>query len=249
MTYILGTAGAGKSALTAAFSDWLQDHSIAVATVNLDPGVTWLPYSPDVDVRDYVSYENVMKEYNLGPNGALVACTDMLVSRAGEINEAIKDLDTTHIIVDTPGQLELFAFRRTGTYLASSLGEGKSAILFLLDSNLVRQPSSAVSSLLLSSSVQYRFWKPQLNVLTKSDLLSQEDIKRVESWFEDPSSLSKDLESESSMPDELLVERILAVLEDLEQLSSVIFTSANTNSGIDTLYAELQRIYAGGENE
>ncbi len=249
MTYVLGTAGAGKSALTAVFSDWLQDHNIAAATVNLDPGVTWLPYSPDVDVRDYVSYENVMKEYNLGPNGALVACTDMLVSRAGEINEAIKDLDTTHIIVDTPGQLELFAFRRTGTYLASSLGEGKSAILFLLDSNLVRQPSSAVSSLLLSSSVQYRFWKPQLNVLTKSDLLSQEDLKRVETWFEEPTSLSKDLESESSMPDDLLVERILAVLEDLEQFSSIIFTSANTNFGIDTLHAELQRIYAGGENE
>jgi hypothetical protein len=44
-------------------------NEISVITVNLDPGVQKLPYNPHVDVRDYVTLEEVMEKHKLGPNG------------------------------------------------------------------------------------------------------------------------------------------------------------------------------------
>ena len=77
MVFIIGTAGSGKSRLTAAYSDWLKMSKQDVAIVNLDPGVSVLPYSPEVDVRDYVDVGNLMEQYNLGPNGALIMAAEM----------------------------------------------------------------------------------------------------------------------------------------------------------------------------
>ncbi|MEM1561081.1 MAG: ATP/GTP-binding protein, partial [Ignisphaera sp.] len=68
--FILGPAGSGKSYLTYSFTNWLIEHGMDIAIVNLDPAVTWLPYTPDVDIRDYITVEEVMRKYNLGPNGA-----------------------------------------------------------------------------------------------------------------------------------------------------------------------------------
>jgi CO dehydrogenase nickel-insertion accessory protein CooC1 len=54
LTFIIGTAGSGKSLFTAAFAEWLKMSKQDVAVVNLDPGALKLPYQPDVDVRNYV---------------------------------------------------------------------------------------------------------------------------------------------------------------------------------------------------
>jgi GTPase SAR1 family protein len=69
VVFIIGTAGAGKSVFTAAFGEWLKMSKQDVCMVNLDPGALDIPYSPDVDVRNYVNLENLMEEYHLGPNG------------------------------------------------------------------------------------------------------------------------------------------------------------------------------------
>ncbi len=50
--FIVGTAGCGKSLLTATFSDWLRLKKQNVTSVNLDAAALSLPYNPDVDVRD-----------------------------------------------------------------------------------------------------------------------------------------------------------------------------------------------------
>ena len=57
VAFIIGTAGSGKSLLSAAFADWLRIAKQDVAIVNLDPGVLKLPYTPDIDIRDYVRIE------------------------------------------------------------------------------------------------------------------------------------------------------------------------------------------------
>ena len=56
--YFVGTAGSGKSYLTGSFLQWIEQNSTdytSVITVNFDPGVLNLSYSPDVDCRDYVN--------------------------------------------------------------------------------------------------------------------------------------------------------------------------------------------------
>ncbi|HDD67344.1 MAG TPA: hypothetical protein ENG31_01815, partial [Candidatus Thorarchaeota archaeon] len=54
ITFIVGTAGSGKSLMTAALEKWLAGIEMSVAVVNLDPGVDDPPYTSDVDVREYV---------------------------------------------------------------------------------------------------------------------------------------------------------------------------------------------------
>ena len=51
-----------------------------VATLNLDPGVVRLPYTPDIDVRTYVNYDAIVDKYQLGPNGGLIVAMDHGIS-------------------------------------------------------------------------------------------------------------------------------------------------------------------------
>ena len=71
IVFIVGTAGAGKSLFTATFGEWLQMSKQDVSIVNLDPGALTLPYSPDVDVRNYVNVDSLWKSITWGPTALL----------------------------------------------------------------------------------------------------------------------------------------------------------------------------------
>ena len=90
IVFIIGTAGSGKSLLTASFTEWLKMSKQKVTTINLDPGVITLPYSPDIDVRDYVSIGELMEKHGLGPNGALVMAADLIAEETDTIAEEIR---------------------------------------------------------------------------------------------------------------------------------------------------------------
>ena len=72
VVYFLGTAGSGKTTLTANFAKWLLKNGFAVSIVNLDPGAEVLPYKPDFDMRTIANLWKIMRKENLGPNGALL---------------------------------------------------------------------------------------------------------------------------------------------------------------------------------
>ena len=68
--YFVGTAGSGKSSLVYAFQQWMTLEGLDCITINLDPGAEFIPYVPDIDIRDWVKVSEVMEDYGLGPNGA-----------------------------------------------------------------------------------------------------------------------------------------------------------------------------------
>src|SRR4030042_4479682 len=100
-----GTAGAGKSLLTGAFSEWLKMAKQDVSVVNLDPGVLSLPYSPDVDVRNYVNVENLMEDYRLGPNGELVMAADLIADEIEKISNEVEEWPSDVVLVGSSGQM------------------------------------------------------------------------------------------------------------------------------------------------
>jgi GTPase SAR1 family protein len=249
MMFLVGTAGSGKSLLTAALEDWLVSSEISVAVVNLDPGVESPPYTSDVDIRNYVDYGEIMQQFGLGPNGALVASLDMGVSSADEIREEIIDLDRDYVLVDCPGQIELFAYRNSGPLMVSSLVEEESALsLYLLDSNIARVPSGYLSSMLLGMSINIRFGLPQLNILSKADILSEEELAAIVGWSEEPYKLEEALDESSTGLIREFSSSILRMLDEMGGGPDVIPVSGKQVIGFETLYGEFQRIFLGGDN-
>lgn len=51
--------------------------------VNLDPAAESFAYTPEVDVRELVTADDVMEMMDLGPNGALVYCMEYLLENLG----------------------------------------------------------------------------------------------------------------------------------------------------------------------
>jgi GTPase SAR1 family protein len=61
----IGMAGAGKSTFVQRLNAYLhsQEPPSPPYIVNLDPAVTYVPYEPNIDIRDTVNYQEVMKQF------------------------------------------------------------------------------------------------------------------------------------------------------------------------------------------
>jgi GTPase SAR1 family protein len=247
IVFIIGTAGSGKSRLTAAFGKWLQLSKQDVATINLDPGVSDLPYSPEVDVRDYVDIADLMERYHLGPNGALVMAADLVADRLEEITKEIEELQTDIVLVDTSGQMELFAFRASGPYIANELTKEPKAIVYLYDAVFSVNPLNYVSNLFLSSAVLNRFMLPQVHLLSKCDLLPQEEVDRIIDWSASKTALSAAIDQKLDGTKRLLSRNMMLAIYKLGLQSPLIPVSAKTNDGMINFNAAIERVLAEGD--
>jgi len=247
ITFIIGTAGSGKSLLTAAFSDWLKLAKQNVIAVNLDPGVLTLPYTPDIDIRDYIKIEQLMEQYELGPNGALIMAADLIAEETERLGEEIATFNPDIALIDTPGQMELFAFRASGPYIANELTKEPKALIYLFDSVFSSNPLNYVSNVFLSAAVYNRFFVPQVHVLSKSDLLPPEDMNRIVDWSANPTTLEAAIEEKLTGTGRLLSRDVIHAVYRLGLKFLLIPVSAKTNEGFINLNATLERILAGGE--
>jgi len=213
--YFLGTAGSGKSTMVHAFQEWMNSQGLDTITMNLDPGAEDLKYAPDIDSRDWVRIQDVMEAEGLGPNGAQVAAADLLALHASDLVEALDPFRSNYVLIDTPGQIELFTFRESGPALIDAFGRDESALVYLNDPLLVRTPSGFVSSVLLSATVQFRHSLPFVNVLSKSDLLPEKDLERVVKWSTDPYALYEGLFEDATTAKTLLDVEFLKGMESI----------------------------------
>jgi len=243
VVFMVGTAGSGKTLLTASFANWLMMEKQDVITVNLDPGVLTLPYKPDVDVRDYVSVEDLMEKYGLGPNGALVIAADLIAEEANRLGEEIESLKPDIAIVDTPGQMELFAFRASGPYIVNELTKDPKAIVYLFDSVFSLNSLNFVSNMFLSAAVYNRFFTSQVHVLSKCDLLPPEDVNRIVDWSANPLALETSIEETLSGTGRMLSRDMIRAIYRLGLKFLLIPVSAKTKEGLINLNAALLRCY------
>ncbi len=249
INYIIGPAGSGKSTLTNSIISYVSNYNSEVTSVsiNLDPGVQDLPYIPDIDIRDYITVDEVIEDTGLGPNGAIIEAADRMVEFLDEIKYEIDEYNNPeYVFVDTPGQMELFSFRNTGPLVANALGYGdaQKAIMFCYDAKLCTNPNGFISTILLSTSVQYRFARiPILNLLTKKDLLPIEKLDMLLSWAEDPLALEDAVERyERGMLRELTV-ALERAFREFGAVSNLIPVSGKYNDGIDEVFAAIQRLF------
>jgi GPN-loop GTPase len=246
--YFIGTAGSGKSTITSSFKQWMTTQGLDAITVNLDPGVENLPYIPDVDIRDWISIKEVMENYELGPNGAQIACADMLALNTSDVKESIESFKSDYVLMDTPGQLELFVFREAGKYIIEFMNPKQSMIAYILDPALAKTASGFVSQLLLSLSTSFRLNYPQVNILSKSDLITDEEREIIKRWGENIDSLESAIICEEESVYRQMSEGILNLLRDFSSQIQMIQTGKENFLGIDDLYTLIQLQFHGGED-
>lgn len=244
--FVVGTAGSGKSTFTSAFKAWLEEKGWNVSAVNLDPGAEFLPYQPDVDVRTMIDIHEIMDRYELGPNGALVFASDMLSLKLNEIQEQIEEGKPDYVIVDTPGQMELFAYRKSGPYIVHGLrGEGK-VLLFLSDPWTLNTPENFLSINLLASSVRLRFKVPFVQLLGKVDA-AKEEVHKVMEWSSNPRRLEDELLKIEDGESYLLYSGLYRYLLKKGLIYKLIPISSVTRYGFPDVSAAISNLFRGGE--
>ena len=243
--FVTGTAGSGKSMLTSKILEYYQKNGVFASVLNLDPGVESLPYRPDVDVRDYVDIVQIMKQYDLGPNGSMIMANDLIASKIDDIQNEIHGVNPDYLIVDTPGQIELFAYRASGPFFIQNIDAGEKTNIFLYDGTMIASPTNFISISLLATSIKLRLGLPTINVMTKTDLIPDK-IDQVLKWSSDPISLEKELETLEGETYSLATD-ILRTLNIGEFAEDLIPISNLTGEGMVNLQAALSRIINLGE--
>ena len=247
--FVTGTAGSGKSLLTSRIYEYYTRNGAFAAILNLDPGVENLPYTCDIDVRDQVDIVSIMKQYDLGPNGALIMANDLIASKLDEFQNAVNNVNPDYLIVDTPGQIELFAYRNSGPFFVQNLEADDKVNLFLFDGALITSPVNFVSVALLATSIKLRLNLPTINVLTKTDLIG-EKLKDIIKWSSNLKALEGAISEDADGETYTLTTNILRSLNLSGFAQGLIPISNVSGEGIVNLESALSRtINLGDEVE
>ena len=244
--FVSGTAGSGKSLLSSKLYDYYTKNGAFTAILNLDPGVENLPYSCDVDVRDFVDIVSIMQQYDLGPNGALVMAADLIASKIDDIQNEVNRVNPDYLIVDTPGQIELFAYRSSGRFLIENITSEEKTSIFLFDGALITTPVNFVSIALLATSIRLRLNLPTINVLTKTDLIAA-NLKNILQWSTSLSTLENAIANDADGDTYTLTTNILRGLNLSGFAQGLIPISNVTGDGFVNLEGALSRILNLGE--
>ncbi|MEM0158716.1 MAG: ATP/GTP-binding protein, partial [Thermoplasmataceae archaeon] len=228
--------------------DWMITNDYDAVVVNLDPGSEFVPYDPEIDIRETISLDQIMSEFNLGPNGAQIVASDLLLENLDSIEKTLKELDDYYVIFDTPGQIELFSFRQGSPIIVDRLGGDRAMLAFIADAVLSDSPSGFISQKMLYGSVLSRFYKPMLYVLNKIDLIPEDSLKRIKGWEQSPDLLyDAFLEEKHGMLMDYYAGLIKAFSE-ANLLGKIYPVSSRDLIGFEDIYSQMSLFFLGGSD-
>jgi len=231
----IGTAGSGKSSLTASFSDWAShEMGLRVGCINLDPGCVHLPYKPDFDVRELFTVASIMEAERLGPNGAMIRAAEYIEERSEEIVERLSKVEADLILIDTPSQMEIFVFRQAGPKVAEAMARsGRTVAVYILDPALAETATGLVVAATLQAATQLRLGTPTVLVLNKADLSAGRKLDRLLTDF---SFLERSILREQLGASKGLALGFLRAIREVGGASRIVKVSAKTGEGMESLY-------------
>lgn len=121
--------------------------------VNLDPAAEIFKYRCDLDIRDFISLDDVQELMNFGPNGGLVYCMEYLIEHLDEFMQELTEFaDDSFILFDCPGQIELYSHLNVMTRLSKAIqGAGYNMCsMYCADGTFINEPSKYLAACLTS---------------------------------------------------------------------------------------------------
>lgn len=149
---VMGPAGSGKSTYCNIMKTHASTLGKTIKVVNLDPAAEELNYDCDLDIRELVTLDDVMEETNLGPNGGLVMAIEYLLEHSDWLQEELdKFADEDYLILDCPGQIELYTHMTLMRDFIKTLGHLGYNIcgVYLIDCTFISDTTKFISASLM----------------------------------------------------------------------------------------------------
>ncbi|KAI0871686.1 hypothetical protein GGS24DRAFT_470500 [Hypoxylon argillaceum] len=259
----VGMAGSGKTTFMQRINAHLHGQKEPPYVINLDPAVLNVPFESNIDIRDSVNYKEVMKQYNLGPNGGILTSLNLFATKVDQIlglleKRAAPDPEKPdkkpikNILVDTPGQIEVFVWSASGQILLESLASSfPTVIAYVIDTPRTASTSTFMSNMLYACSILYKTKLPMILVFNKTDV---KDASFAKEWMTDydafQEALSQDeasnafggVEGEGAGSGYMgsLLNSMSSMLEEFYAHLSVVGVSSMTGQGVDEFFAAVE---------
>ncbi|PHH73365.1 hypothetical protein CDD82_5523 [Ophiocordyceps australis] len=255
----MASPGAGKTTFMQRINAYLHEKRQPPYIINLDPAVLSTPYSPNVDVRDSVNYGEVMKQYNLGPNGGIMTSLNLFVTKIDQVinlleKRAKPDPEDAsrrpidRILVDTPGQIEVFVWSASGTILLESLASSfPTVIAYIVDTPRTSSPATFMSNMLYACSILYKTKLPMIIVFNKTD---SKDAGFAREWMTDFEAYQEALNKEQSEDSEAagvgsgymgsLLNSMNLVLSEFFEHLSMVEVSSYLGTGMEAFFKAVE---------
>ncbi|MCD6301268.1 MAG: ATP/GTP-binding protein [Staphylothermus sp.] len=236
----VGPAGSGKTSLINAYGSWLRKELfLRISLVNFDPGVEYLPYKPDFDIREFFTLKEIMEKYKLGPNGAFLKASEMIIDYLDEIfsREPFSNIENYDLIlIDTPGQMEAFIFRPSSTLFFRKLEKlSKPIIVFVIDASAIQTISDAVTLWFLGVLTQAKTGLTVVPVINKIDIASNVELaKLIVEKPEELFKLAKNYSSEGLISE--VVPELISIALKTKGAYRPVMVSAETKEGLEELH-------------
>lgn len=204
-----------------------------VFVINIDPAVHETPYQPNVDIRDVIKFQGVMREYGLGPNGAIMTSLNLYATRFDQVLEIIerRRKEVSLFVVDTPGQIETFTWSASGMIITDALAMTLPTVaLFVVDTSRANAPMTFVSNMLYACSILYKTRLPLVVVFNKTDVA---DAEKLNQWMRDFDEFDNALSDERFVGN--LARSLAMALDEFYNAIPTVSVSAQTGAGMPEL--------------
>ncbi|KAJ2001847.1 hypothetical protein GGI04_001752 [Coemansia thaxteri] len=192
---VMGPAGSGKSTYCQTIMQHCEAAKRRVHLVNLDPAAERFEYPPSIDIRDLITLEDVMDELGYGPNGGLVYCFEFLMENMDWLEEQLGDYEDDYLILDCPGQIELYTHIPIMRQIAQQLQLWNFQVvgIYCLESQFIEDTAKYFAGVMSATSAMSMLEIPHINVMTKMDLVSDDVKDNMDRYFDpDPLLLADD---------------------------------------------------------